>query len=186
MCRMEHTMETKSNERDALRRRAILEAAYACFLQFGYARTSLDDIAKRAHISRPLIYTRFKSKEDILAAVFEHIFEQRYPAVEQALAAPGRKREKLLNIYEILLLEPWEEGIGSPMGVELYEVCLQLLPLQEKAYTQRCLQYTQAILGEQELSEVFMLAIDGLQSDIPTTDVLRRRLQILIEHFAGE
>ena len=33
--------------RDLARRRAILDAALSCFLQYGFAKTSLDDIAKR-------------------------------------------------------------------------------------------------------------------------------------------
>ena len=45
------------------RRTAILAAALKCFLQFGYAKTSMDDVAKEANLSRPLIYLKFKNKE---------------------------------------------------------------------------------------------------------------------------
>jgi AcrR family transcriptional regulator len=37
------------------RKRAILSAALKCFLQFGYAKTSMEDVAKEASISRPKI-----------------------------------------------------------------------------------------------------------------------------------
>ena len=56
-------MQKKSLDRDAARRRVILNAARECILKFGYARISLEDIAKRAAISRPLIYRKFKSKD---------------------------------------------------------------------------------------------------------------------------
>jgi AcrR family transcriptional regulator len=176
-------LKEKSDERDAMRRAAILEAALECFLQFGYSKTSLDDIAKRANISRPLIYRKFKNKEDIFTAVFEFTFEGRYPRAEQALAVPGRPRDKLLQVYEILLLEPWDEMMGAPMAAEFYEVCSRLFPQVETKHERLVLKYTQAILETKELSEVFMLAVDGLQADLPTTRVLRRRLQILIERF---
>src|SRR5215469_254283 len=139
--------ESKHNERDAARRSAILQAARACFLQYGYAKTSLEDIAKRANVSRPLIYTKFKNKEEIFAAVFEDMIERRYPDAVQALAEQGSQRDKLLKIYEILLVEPWDEMQNAPMAIEFYEACLQMFPQVEARYEQHLLQYTQAILG---------------------------------------
>jgi predicted RNA binding protein with dsRBD fold (UPF0201 family) len=41
----------KSIARDAARRRVILDAARDCILKFGYAKSSLEDIAKQAAIS---------------------------------------------------------------------------------------------------------------------------------------
>jgi TetR/AcrR family transcriptional regulator, transcriptional repressor of aconitase len=174
-----------SQERDAQRRAAILQAALECFLQFGYAKTSLDDIARRANISRPLIYRKFKNKDDIYTAVLEDLFERRYPRAEQVLTSPGSQRDKLLRVYEILLLEPWDELMGAPMAADLYEVCSRLFPQVEAKHVRMQLKLTQAILENKELSEVFMLAVDGLQSDLPTTRVLRRRLQLLVERFVS-
>src|SRR5512140_3556799 len=87
--------------RDEIRRRVLLDAARACFLQFGYTKTSLDDIAKRASISRPLIYRKFKNKEALFGAVYDDTFDARYPEAEKVLAGRGTKRDKLLRIYEI-------------------------------------------------------------------------------------
>ncbi|PTL77226.1 TetR/AcrR family transcriptional regulator [Vitiosangium sp. GDMCC 1.1324] len=176
-------VSTKGDERDAMRRAEILEAARECFLQFGYAKTSLDDIARRANISRPLIYRKFKNKEDIFAALFDFMLEGRYPKAEQALAGPGSKRDKLFRVYELLLLEPWDEMVGAPMAAEFYEACSRLLPEVEAKHERLLLKLTQAILETKELSEVFMLAVDGLQGDLPATRVLRRRLQLLVERF---
>jgi hypothetical protein len=47
-----HNMQEKSFDQDAARRRLILDAARDCFLKFGYAKTSFEDIAKQAVISR--------------------------------------------------------------------------------------------------------------------------------------
>ncbi len=46
-------------------------AARATLLRFGFAKTSIDDIAREAKLSRLLIYRKFKNKEEILAAAFE-------------------------------------------------------------------------------------------------------------------
>ncbi|WNG41047.1 TetR/AcrR family transcriptional regulator [Archangium violaceum] len=182
-CQLVRMSDEKSQERDAQRRAAILQAARECFLQFGYTKTSLDDIAKRANISRPLIYRKFKNKDDIFTAVIEELFETRYPRAEQVLDSPGTQRDKLLRVYEILLLEPWDELMGAPMAADFYEVCSRLFPQVEAKHVRQQLKLTQAILENKELAEVFMLAVDGLQGDLPATRVLRRRLQLLIERF---
>jgi AcrR family transcriptional regulator len=170
--------------RDAVRRRAIVAAARHCFLKFGYGKTSLDDIAKQANLSRPLIYRKYKNKEEIFAAVYEHVFEARYPAAEAVLDGGGSRRDKLMRVYEILLIEPWVEVAGAPMSAEFYDACERLLPKVQAKYEKLRLRCTQAILGSRELAEVFMLAVDGLEADLPSVTVLRRRLQLLVERFA--
>ena len=172
------------DDRDALRRRQILAGARESFLQFGFAKTSIDDIAKRANISRPLVYRKFKNKEEILQAVFEDLFEGRYERVAEVLAGRGSKREKLLQIYEILYLEPWDQMMGSRMAGELYEACKRFEPEGVQKRERMRLKYTQAVLGDREAAEVFMLSVEGLSgTDMPTTNVLKKRVQVLVERF---
>jgi hypothetical protein len=42
-----------------------------------------------------------------------------------------------------------------------------------------------AILGDTDSAEVFILALDGLLGDEPTTDTLERRLKILVSRFTS-
>ena len=180
-------MQKKSVDRDAARRRVILDAARDCILKFGYAKCSLEDIAKQAAVSRPLIYRKFKSKEEIFGAVLEDLFETQYRAAERALAQPGSKREKLMSLYEALLLDPWKELIvDAPMGPEFYEACGRVTPDINERHRKIQLKYTQAVLGTKEVSEVFMLAVDGLTQDLPAPKVLRRRLEVLIDQFVRD
>jgi hypothetical protein len=44
----------------------------------------------------------------------------------------------------------------------------------------------EAVLDDQEFSEVFMMAVDGLTQDLPAAKVLRRRLEVLIDRFVHE
>jgi TetR/AcrR family transcriptional regulator, transcriptional repressor of aconitase len=180
-------MQKKSSDRDAARRRVILDAARDCILKFGYAKSSLEDIAKQAAVSRPLIYRKFKSKEEIFGAVLEDLHETQYRAAEHALAKPGSRREKLMSVYEALLLDPWNELIvDAPMGTEFYEACERVTPDISERHRKMLLKYTQAVLGSKEVSEVFMLAADGLHQDLPATKVLRSRLGVLIDRFVRD
>jgi AcrR family transcriptional regulator len=71
----------------AVRRAKILTAARWCFLNFGFAKTAFEDIAKRANLSRTLLYRIFKDKEEIYQAVFVDWLVSRHPAAK--LAARG-------------------------------------------------------------------------------------------------
>ena len=50
----------------ALSREAVLDAAAACYLQYGVAKTTAADIAKAAGTSRATLYRRFGTHEEIL------------------------------------------------------------------------------------------------------------------------
>jgi AcrR family transcriptional regulator len=50
---------------------AILDAAVVEFEQHGFRRVALDDVARRAAVSRTTIYRRFSNKDELIAAVIE-------------------------------------------------------------------------------------------------------------------
>jgi AcrR family transcriptional regulator len=50
---------------------AILDAALAEFERHGYRRVALDDVARRAGVSRTTIYRRFANRDELVGAVVE-------------------------------------------------------------------------------------------------------------------
>lgn len=56
-------------------REKIISAALDLFAHKGYDATSIDSIAKKAGISKGLIYNYFESKEKILRAIFDEAME---------------------------------------------------------------------------------------------------------------
>lgn len=172
-----------SREPDAGRRRAILDAALACFLQFGYDKTSLDDIARQAGLSRALIYRKFPNKETIFGSLLGQIFKGRSEAALSVLEEGGETRKTLFRIYEIMLLEPWEVIGNSPMVGDFYATCVRLQPEEDSKRKRQLLKYTQALIPDRETSEVFKHAVAGLSLDMPKPRVFRRRLEVLVEKF---
>jgi TetR/AcrR family transcriptional regulator, transcriptional repressor of aconitase len=172
-----------TRERERERRQAIVTAARWCFLNFGFGKTSLDDIAKRADISRPLVYRSFPNKDEIYRAVIEDGFDARFPAAEAALAGSGGKLSKLLRVADLMMIEPWAEMVGAPMAAEFYATCERVCPEVEAKQQRRMVKLFADLLGGKELAEIFLLAVYGMIEDLPTTVVLRRRLQLLAERF---
>jgi AcrR family transcriptional regulator len=50
---------------------AILDAAVVEFEQHGFRRVALDDVARRARVSRTTIYRRFAGRDELVAAVID-------------------------------------------------------------------------------------------------------------------
>jgi TetR/AcrR family transcriptional regulator, transcriptional repressor of aconitase len=173
-----------SDQRDSQRRREIIAAAISCFLQFGYAKTSLDDIAKRANLSRPLLYRKFKNKEAIFAAVYDDVFESRFVKVDEILAARGSKHAKLGRVYEAIAIDTWALIVNAPTVAEFYAACERVIPEIQAKHERRLLQVTTDLLGSREVAEVFMLAVDGMFTDLPSVATVRKRLQLLVDRFA--
>ncbi|MDT0263634.1 TetR/AcrR family transcriptional regulator [Jatrophihabitans lederbergiae] len=58
------------------RRDVVLTAALETFVRYGYRKTSMEDIAGAARISRPGLYFLFKSKRELFAAAVRRALEQ--------------------------------------------------------------------------------------------------------------
>ncbi len=57
--------ETRRRDRDA-KREAVLRIAVQLFLEQGYHRATLNEVAERLNITKPAIYNYFRGKDDIL------------------------------------------------------------------------------------------------------------------------
>ncbi|MER1967237.1 helix-turn-helix domain-containing protein [Castellaniella sp. GW247-6E4] len=179
-------MSAKLSKNAAAARYAqIIEAARWCFLNFGFSKTSLEDIARRAGISRSLLYRSFKDKEHLFVCVFEDLLMSGLPAARLAAGMPGSRAERLLGVCQAVLLEPWVEMATAPMANEFQDVCSRLSP--DVAAQQRAdvLQCVNLILEDAPASQVFLMALEGLLGDRPPADELRKRVAVLIERFAG-
>jgi len=68
----------------------IIQAAYEVFSEKGFAAARLDEIAKRAGVSKGALYLYFETKQDIFEAVVKDAVAPNIGAIEQfALAFPG-------------------------------------------------------------------------------------------------
>lgn len=175
-----------TDDETAVRRAKVLTAARWCFLNFGFAKTAFEDIAKRADLSRTLLYRMFKDKEAIYQAVFVDWLISRHPAAKQAANGPGSSYERLLSVCRLMALEPWAEMLGAAMGREFLEVCQRIDPEGEALYRKVVHECVAAILGDEASAEVFLLSLDGLFADQPSMGLLEQRTQLLAARFAPQ
>jgi AcrR family transcriptional regulator len=90
-----------SNAGDTVRRDAVLESALLTFARHGYRKTSMEEVARTARISRPGLYFLFESKEALFRAAVTRALERDLAAAEELLAATGRPlRRRLVAAFD--------------------------------------------------------------------------------------
>jgi AcrR family transcriptional regulator len=91
------TVPTKRNIRlpRAERRSQLLEVSRGVFAERGFEAASLEEIAERAGVSRPIVYGHFGDKQRLFEAVVNAEIARVETAVGDAITAPGQPREVL-------------------------------------------------------------------------------------------
>ncbi|GAA0451243.1 TetR/AcrR family transcriptional regulator [Streptomyces olivaceiscleroticus] len=86
---------------DTDRRTLVLDSAMVTFARFGYRKTSMDEVARAARISRPGLYFLFSSKKALFRAAVTQALGRDITAVEHVLADTGRSlRERLIEAFD--------------------------------------------------------------------------------------
>jgi TetR/AcrR family transcriptional regulator len=97
----------------------ILDAAYACFLRTGFRKTTMDDIATAAGMSRPAVYQYVRNKHDAYRRLATRIFDGAMAQAHEAVAAGGTLAQRLDRVLAIRLVVAQRLLRDSPYAAEL-------------------------------------------------------------------
>jgi AcrR family transcriptional regulator len=75
----------------------ITDAALAAFAEKGYAATRITDVAKRAGVSKGLLYLYFKTKEELFKAVIKSFVSPRVDALRSEIETTDLPAEEYLR-----------------------------------------------------------------------------------------
>jgi AcrR family transcriptional regulator len=103
------TARTRREEYAEATYEALLDSAAACFLEQGFAATSLDAVATRARVTKGAIYHHFASKRDLFEAVLVRQEERSARTVAQAGAAAPDAWSGVVAAFDAFL-----EAISDP------------------------------------------------------------------------
>ena len=92
----------------------ITDAAFAAFAENGYAGTRVDDVAKRAGVSKGLMYLYFKTKEELFKAVIKNVVIRRVDSLIELVETSELSSEEFLRGP---LLEFMKKIPGSPVAI---------------------------------------------------------------------
>ena len=95
-------------EVDAIKRRSILDEAAQQFFEYGYEATSLESIADALGVTKQFIYSRFRSKADILVSLCRSGAAAADRAVEYAATLkddPATRLARIIRYFVQLQIE---------------------------------------------------------------------------------
>jgi TetR/AcrR family transcriptional regulator, regulator of autoinduction and epiphytic fitness len=98
-----------SSKRTDRSRTLIIDAADLAFRELGFPNTSMDEIAKRAGLTRKTVYNLFRSKEDIALRLIARV-----EASDTAYRARMAADEDVLSLLEAILLDSARWCMANP------------------------------------------------------------------------
>lgn len=104
------------------KRGRILDGAMQVFLAYGFARTTMDDIARAAEVSRPTLYLQFRNKADIFRAIGAAILTRSLADARAGLDGKGTFGERLMTALDRALFGLMEMIDKSAHGEEILDM----------------------------------------------------------------
>ncbi len=111
-------MPRKTKEEAAATRDALLNAAVTLFLRKGVSRTTLDEIAREAGVTRGAVYHHFENKSALVKELLESV---RLP-VDELIAQLGQNvgndplgalQDWTTHMFSLLLGDPWRRRVDK-------------------------------------------------------------------------
>ncbi|HEX4981147.1 MAG TPA: TetR/AcrR family transcriptional regulator, partial [Ilumatobacteraceae bacterium] len=82
----------------AARREQLIRAAASAFLSGGYDKTSMEDVAKAAGVTRLIVYRIFATKEDLYRAVLDSVTDRLRDEVSPELRSGDGQRSGIAGV----------------------------------------------------------------------------------------
>ena len=156
-------MVRKTKEEAQETRNLILDTAEAVFSEKGVSRTTLNDIAKAADLTRGAIYWHFKNKADLFDAMLQRVILP----MDEFIATPDLHpeqqplaylRTRSMHVVRTLAEDPRTQRVFD-IGMHKAEMVDDMLPIRDR--------HLEAIQGcIQTIETDFQAAID--KGELPT------------------
>ena len=183
-------------------RTRILDAAMLVFRRQGFRRSSIEQAAEAAGLTRQALYHHFKSKEELFRAVIERLYEN---ALATEIAAANAAEQAGGSLADILVAElagrlspaiasfegsPHIEELFSEhlvQGRDLYQKYAGLYDAQVVATIERVCRERGLVLAagltSRDLSRYVVMAVNGTKSAYPAmqpADAFLNDLEIMM------
>jgi AcrR family transcriptional regulator len=156
----------------AAKRQRVADAALSVFQRYGFARTTMADIADAAGISRPALYLLFPNKEEIFAAAVRSVNDRSLRAIRARVESIAGLEQQLTYVCQAWVGGGYDQVRQFPDAKDLTD--LPLPPVQE-AYA----------AFQELLAELMADAIASTRWDV-TAGELARLLVVAMRGFKGE
>jgi AcrR family transcriptional regulator len=194
-------MNRRTNGAPPKRRDIILDAAMELMSRYGYRRTSIDDIARRAEIAKGTVYLSFAGKEEIFRALCERVAARCLSDARRAVQFEAPIDERIAAMLEAKYGLYFDIVSNSPHAAELIDsknrLSGDLFDKTERSFAailrtviadaSRVGEFalTTSGLGASEATELLMASASGIEKNSKTRAIFSRRIAALARITAG-
>lgn len=173
-----------------VKRDRAVAAAAELFLRYGFARTTMGDIAKAAAMSRPALYLLFPNKEEVFEATVLHLNTIRMEEIRRGLIGVEGLANQLFVATDLWLVAVYGLQRDTPDSRDMDDLSI---PVVQTVYGQ--LQHLLAGLlnnaaqgkrlpaSADELARLMLFAIRGFGAVAGSEDELRHMARLHIQLF---
>jgi AcrR family transcriptional regulator len=111
----------------------LLDAAEGCFAQFGIRKTTMEDVARNAGLSRATVYRHFKNRDDLLMGVVEREARNTQLVIKERLSGIEHAGDYIIEgIVQALIEIPKRPTLAMIHSPEAYLVTSRLILSSER------------------------------------------------------
>jgi AcrR family transcriptional regulator len=158
-----------------IKRQQIISASKICFAQFGYDKTTLDDIGKRMGLNKSSLYYYFKNKEEIFTAVVLEEADSIVDGLQTEMESKISPEEKIqfymkkrLGYYKkVLSLHQLSAESLRQIQPSFHQLYNDIL-LREIAFIQKQIIAIENSMPESQakkIAELIIISADGIKHD---------------------
>lgn len=91
------------------RKNQILDAATNVFIRLGLHKARVDDIADEANLSKGAVYWYFKSRDEIIVAILDRLFEREFSGLRELQSKDRPALERLEQFVDLTIkdIQAW-------------------------------------------------------------------------------
>ncbi|MDT5104754.1 MAG: hypothetical protein QOI25_2267 [Mycobacterium sp.] len=145
---------------------AILDAALVEFERHGFNRVALDDVARRAGVSRTTIYRRFANRDELVGAVIERENVVLFADIAAELKNAGPKSNYYVEAFTLSILRFRRHRVLNQMMVDEPALVLALADRYYGAGIERMAEALRVIFPAGFADRIGEQAIDDLADTI--------------------
>ena len=182
------------------KRGTILQAALEVFVTYGFRKTSMDDIARGAGMSRPALYHVFKNKTEIFRGLAEAMMANAAAEARAGFAVSGTFRDKLRHAMERSILEMHRFIERTAHGQELMGISDEIASDISEIWTGTLTDVIAEALTRAEhdgladlarfnadadtVARIFVFALEGLKEEVKKGRPIEAHMHEIIDFIA--
>ncbi len=136
-------------------RQQVLDEASRLFLQYGFKKTTMDEIARRVGISKGALYLHFDSKEAIFLEIGNQVRTHLLGLLASVATSDLAADEKIRQMHLDSLSYAWDYFHQAPHAPEVWGETTAMFNIRNTEFYKQCQRLVAQVVSEGQETRIF-------------------------------